>query len=132
MYLSLQNDKREGGYQKEKNEFYKNQSEALRHQVSALKPAHNDSFIQSFEELLTQIKDYRFTMFELVRVFDLVDEKSKNGMEGTEISSSLRADEETEFIDKIPYTKDLLDKYIESDRRGRKEIREFEEFSTIK
>lgn len=129
MYLSLQ---KKGGYQKEDNDFYKNQFGALKHQLSMLDPAHNESFIQSFEELSTQIKDFRFTMFELIRVFDLVDEKSKNGMESAEIYSSLRADEETEFIDKIPYTKFLLKDYIETDDRGRQGIRTRKAFSTIK
>lgn len=129
MYLSLQKNV---GYQKDKNDFYKNQFEALKHQLSILDPAHKESFIQSFESLTTQIKDYRFTMFELVRVFDLVDEKGKNGMERAEIYSSLRADEETEFVDKIPYTKDLLREYIETDDVGRDKIRHLNAFSTIK
>lgn len=121
-----------GGYDKVQNDLYKNQIEAITHQVQNLDPPHADTFIESFEKLATQIKDYRFTMFELIRVFDLVDEKSKSGMESAKIHKSLSDDEETEFIDKIPYTKNLLKEYIDSDDRGRQGIRTRKAFSTIK
>lgn len=136
MYLSLQIEKeneKEGGYQKEKNDMYKNQLGELKDKLSNFEPAHKESFIQSFEKMATQIKDYRFTMYELIRVFDLVDVKSTKGMENDKIYSSLKADDETEFIDEIPYTKYLLKKYIEADNTGRQDIREkYESFSTIK
>ncbi len=121
-----------GGYDKVQNDLYKNQIEPVSHQVQNLNPPHAETFIESFEKLTTQIKDYRFTMFELVRVFDLVDEKSNKGMEADEIYSSLRADEETEFIDKIPYTQELLRKYIYADSAQRNLIRSHKVFSTIK
>lgn len=129
MYLSLQV---EGGYQKEKNDFYKNQFGALKHQLSILDPAHEGSFIQSFENLLSQISDYRFTMFELVRLFDLVDEKENEGMEKAKIYSSLKADEETEIVDKIPFTQGLLRTYIKSNSTVRSNIRKYDTFKTIK
>ena len=117
------------GYDKVKNDFYKNNIEAFRHQVMTVEP--QQSFVQSFEKLATQIKDYRFTMFELVRIFDLVDEKTKK-MDVDGIYSSLRADEETEFVDKIPFTKSLLQEYIEADEILRNKIRERKMFDTIK
>ena len=121
-----------GGYDKTQNELFKNQIEPITYQVQNLDPHHADTFIESFEKLATQIKDYRFTMFELIRVFDLVDESSKKGIEPDEIRSSLRADEETEFIDKIPYTQELLRKYIYADDMQRLDIRKSEAFMTIK
>jgi len=129
MYLTLLKD---GGYKKEDNDFYNNQVNAIKHQLSLMEPAHKESFMQSFEELSSLIKDYRFTMFELIRVFDLVDEREGNGMEKAKIYSSLKADEETEFIDKIPYTQFLLRNYINSNPIYRKKIRENDAFKTIK
>lgn len=128
MYLSLQ---RHGGYQRDKNDYYKNMFESLKHQLSELNPPHKDSFVKSVEEMMTQIKDYRFTMFELVRVFDLVDKKEKAGMQKDNIYKALRDDYETEYTDKIPFTKDLLEKYIKADGLERTSIRERDDFKTI-
>lgn len=129
MYLSLQ---KEGGYQKEKNEYHKSLLENLKGQLSQLRPAHKEGFIESVDYLSELIMDYRFTMFELVRVFDVVDSKSKEGVKSDDIYGALVADGETEFIDKIPYTKDLLETYIANDDKGKRKIRLYEVFSTIK
>lgn len=122
-----------GGYNKARNELHKGQIEPVTHQVQNLDPPHTEDFINSFERLMTMIKDYRFTMYELVRVFDLVDEMARNNKDVDGIYSSLRADEETEFIDKIPFTKKLLNDYIKADKAGRLNIRKNEpSLETIK
>lgn len=119
-----------GGYKPLDNDLYKIQIDRLRDELLKLN-IHKGSFIRSFDELSELIKDYKFTMSELLRVFDVVDEKSQN-MLSSKIYQSLQDDYETEYIDKIPFTKQLLKQYINSDIYSRRKIREYHVFSTIK
>lgn len=130
MYLSLQKD---GGYKKDENDSFKSQLKTINQQLDNLKLS--DKFKADFEDMATKIKDYRFTMFELVRVFDLID---GNKDEPAKIYSDLRRDGETEFIDKIPFAKKLLENYLDADGKntinagkGREYIRALSCFSTI-
>ena len=126
MYNSLQKD---GRYVKEDNDRYKNEIGNLR---SILTPLHKGSFMQSFESIATLINDYRFTIYELDRVLNLVDELHNSGMRREDIYNALRNDEETDYIDKIPFTKEKLEQYIRADLKGRINIRRLQVFSTIK
>lgn len=133
MYKSILGDG--GGYKPLDNDLYKIQIDRLRDELVKLKRdkiiIHKDSFLRSFDDLSELIKDYKFTMSELLRVFDVVDYKSQK-MPSSEIYQSLQDDHETEYIDKIPFTKYLLEKYINSDNFSRGKIREYHVFSTIK
>lgn len=128
MYNSLQKN---GGYVKVDNDKYKNKIDDMR---SILTPLHKGSFMQSFESIATLINDYRFTMYELVRVFELVEDMVHQRMKKDEIEISLRNDGEIVFIEKIPSTKKLLQEYIDLtdvDIKKRLDIRN-KVFSTIK
>lgn len=117
------------GYQKGLNEYYKQQLEEFRKSLSALD--HKDSFMRSFDELSELIKDYEFTMTELVRVFDVVDEKNKD-MDSGLIYENLKNEGETVFIDRIPFTYSILKQYIIADEQGRTKIKGRSVFSWIK
>lgn len=58
-----------------------------------------------FDALASNVKDYNFVMFELSRVFDIVDKKNYS-------YSTLLRNGETKFIDNIPYAKKQLQDYI--------------------
>lgn len=98
-----------GGYSKEQNEEFKKELDAIKEQVENMN--HKDSFLQSFDDLAKGIRDYRFAMFELPRVFALVKEMEKKGR--SDIYLSLQKDAETDIIDQIPYTQKVLKNYIE-------------------
>ena len=68
-----------------------------------------------FDALASNVKDYNFVMFELSRVFDIVDKKNYS-------YPTLHKNGETKFIDNIPYTKRQLKDYI-NDSKQRKAIR---------
>ena len=73
---------------------------------------------EEYDKLVGKVKDYRFTMFELARVFELYDENYKgSGMRANEIMRKLDEDGETEFVKEIPYTYNVLQEFI--NRRGR-------------
>ena len=61
-------------------------------------------------------------MFELARIFVLVKEKETEGLETASIYNSLKEDEETDFVDKIPYTRNQLVNYINGDDRHRSQM----------
>lgn len=58
-----------------------------------------------FDALASNVKDYNFVMFELSRVFDIVDKKNYS-------YSTLLRNGETKFIDNIPYATRQLKNYI--------------------
>lgn len=102
-----------GCYEKEQNDRYKNQIVIIKKEILKFVPEHNENFRQSLDNLEESLNDYRFAMFELARVINLVNEKAKT-LEGPAILSQLKTDEETEFVDKIPFTRDQLQKYVKS------------------
>ena len=108
MYISLSKD---GGYNQEENEAFKNELDAIKKDILSMDPKHQDSFIHSFDDLDNCIRNYRFAMFELARIFVLVKEKENEGLETASIYNSLKEDEETDFVDKIPYTQIALQTY---------------------
>ena len=73
-----------------------------------------------FDALASNVKDYNFVMFELSRVFDIVDKNEKNRKKCT--YANLHDSGETKFIDNIPYAKRQLEDYI-NDSKQRKAIR---------
>lgn len=119
MYNSLG---KTGGYKQEENEAFKSELDAIKVHVLSMNPKHKDSFIQSFDDLDNCIRNYRFAMFELARIFVLVKEKEKEGLETASIYNSLKEDEETDFVDKIPYTRNQLVNYINGDDRHRSQM----------
>lgn len=127
MYNSLQVN---GGYMKSQNDQYVNNSENIRSQITQINPAHSQGFLDSFDSMISKIKDFRYAMFELKRVFALVDEKEETSTDRAKIKSSLKEDDETEIIDKIPFTKKLLSDYIDNPMR-RSKILSHPSFSTI-
>lgn len=129
MYKALQKN---GGYDAKQNTDHKDSIKLLREEIANLNPAHKESFVRSFDEVAALIEDYEFTMYELFRVFDLVDDLSKERKGSMEIGSKLSDDGETGYVNKINYTKYLLDNYIHADANRRAEIRQLPCFSTIK
>ena len=121
MYKSLG---KTGGYKQEENEAFKSELDAIKVHVLSMNPKHKDSFIQSFDELDNCIRNYRFAMFELARIFVLVKEKEEEGLEPASIYNSLKEDEETDFVDKIPYTRNQLVNYINGDNSHRRKMME--------
>lgn len=121
-YISLirmYNSLKTGGYNQEENEAFKNELDAIKKDILSMDPKHQDSFIQSFDDLDNCIRNYRFAMFELARIFVLVKDKEKEGLETANIYNSLKEDEETDFVDKIPYTQIALQTYCEKpDKRN--------------
>lgn len=81
-----------------------------------LYPKHHNGF----DILASNVKDYNFVMFELSRVFDIVDKNEKNRKKCT--YANLHDSGETKFIDNIPYAKRQLKDYI-NDSKQRKAIR---------
>lgn len=61
--------------------------------------------LEGFDALASNVKDYNFVMFELSRVFDIVDKKNSS-------YPTLHKNGETKFIDNIPYAKRQLKNYI--------------------
>lgn len=108
MYNSLG---KTGGYKQEENEAFKSELDTIKEHVLSMNPKHKDTFLQSFDDLDNCIRNYRFAMFELARIFVLVKEKEKEGVETASIYNSLKEDEETDFVDKIPYTQIALQTY---------------------
>ena len=108
MYNSLS---KKGGYNQDENEAFKSELDTIKARVMSMIPKHQDTFIQSFDDLDNCIRNYRFAMFELARIFVLVKEKEKEGLETASIYNSLKEDEETDFVDKIPYTQIALQTY---------------------
>lgn len=108
MFNSLSED---GGYNQDENEAFKSELDAIKKDILLMDPKHQDTFIQSFDDLDNCIRDYRFAMFELARIFVLVKEKEEEGLEPASIYRSLNDDKETDFVDKIPYTQIALQTY---------------------
>lgn len=81
-----------------------------------LYPKHH----KGFDILASNVKDYNFVMFELSRVFDIVDKNEKNRKKCT--YANLHDSGETKFIDNVPYAKRQLKDYI-NDSKQRKAIR---------
>lgn len=117
MYISLS---KKGGYNQEENEAFKSELDSIEVHVLSMIPKHEDTFIQSFYDLDNCIRNYRFAMFELARLFDLAKEKEESEkMERAELYKSLQEDEETDFVDKIPYTREVLINYTKGDNSTR-------------
>ena len=74
---------------------------------------------KGFDALASKVKDYNFVMFELSRVFDIVDKNEKYQKKCT--YDNLHDSGETKFIDNIPYAKRQLKDYI-NDSKQRKAI----------
>lgn len=71
-----------------------------------------------FNSLSAAIQDYRFVMFELARVFKLVD-KMEYEDNAESIYAKLKESNETEFInDNIPYAVEVLKMYIDNHLTG--------------
>lgn len=71
-----------------------------------------------FNSLSAAIQDYRFVMFELARVFKLVDKMEYEG-NAKSIYAKLEESNETEFInDNIPYAVEVLKMYIDNHLTG--------------
>ena len=92
-------------YDKSKNNEYK----------KFIENSPNDSLLLEkhligFKELASNIQDYRFVVFELARVFKIID--GMNGAKGDIIRSNLKEKEETEYIDKIDYAQKAINAYI--------------------
>lgn len=119
MYGSLSKN---GGYKQEENEAFKRELDAIKDSVMSMNPKHKDSFKESFDDLDNCIRNYRFAMFELARVFVLVKEKEKERIKTEDIYKSLQEDYETDIIDMIPYTQYQLDKYIKGNDIERGEM----------
>ena len=81
-----------------------------------LYPKHH----KGFDILASNVKDYNFVMFELSRVFDIVDKNEKNRKKCT--YANLHDSGETKFIDNVPYAKRQLKDYINASKQ-RKAIR---------
>lgn len=107
-----------GCYEEVQNEQYIKQIKVIKQEISKFVPEHNDAFKKSIDDLEESINDYRFTMFELARIINLVNEKEKT-IEKRAILSQLKADEELEFVDKIPFTKTQLRRYIKANLQQR-------------
>lgn len=120
MHTSLSDD--EGAYDSKQNEAFIAQLDSIGNQLRSMEPKHLDAFIQSFETLEECIRDYRTTMFELARILDVVAEMEKNKVDKAAIYSQLKQDNETYFVDKIPYTLNILQEYILGDQDKRNEI----------
>lgn len=67
----------------------------------------------SFEELRTAVNDYRFVMFELVRVKNIVDNMVKDTRDAEKIRSQLKKDNELVFIEEVPFASTTIRNYIE-------------------
>ena len=120
MYKSLDED---GGYNQKENEAFISELDTIKEHIMSKDIKHTDTFIQSFDDLDNCIRNYRFAMFELARIFVLVKEKEKEEkIEIANIYQSLQDDYETDFVDNIPYTKKLLRRYIISNGKDRSDI----------
>lgn len=69
--------------------------------------------LKGFDALASNVKDYNFVMFELSRVFDVVDKKNCSYL-------VLHKSGETKFIDNIPYAKRQLKAYIKDSTKRKK------------
>lgn len=67
----------------------------------------------SFEKLRTAVNDYRFVMFELVRVKKIVDNMVKDTKDAAKIRSKLKEDNELVFIEEVPFANTTIINYIE-------------------
>lgn len=92
-------------YDKSKNNEYKKFVENSQNDSLLL-----EKHLTGFKELASNIQDYRFVVFELARVFKIID--GMNGAKGDIIRSKLKEKEETEYIDKIDYAQKAIDAYI--------------------
>lgn len=106
VYLKIieMNESLQAVYDKPKNDEYK----------KIIENSENDSLLleqhlTGFKDLASNIQDYRFVVFELARVFKIID--GMNGAKG-DIRSKLKEKEETEYIDKIDYAQKTIDAYI--------------------
>lgn len=102
-------------YDATKNKKYREDIAYIKNK-KLLYPKHH----KGFDTLASNVKDYNFVMFELSRVFDIVDKNEKNRKKCT--YANLHDSGETKFIDNIPYAKRQLEDYI-NDSEQRKAIR---------
>lgn len=119
--IKMYNSLKTGGYKQEENEAFKNELDTIKVHILSMDPKHEDSFIQSFDDLDNLIRNYRFAMFELARLFELVKEK-EGEIEQAGIYKSLCDDGETDFVNKIPYTRAVLINYINGEAPIRAKI----------
>lgn len=70
------------------------------------------AFKKDYEEIAYVFDDYEYTMKELARVFKVVEKKESGDAKA--LLKALEADDETYYIDKIPYAQRLLKKFIDS------------------
>lgn len=70
------------------------------------------AFKKDYEKIAYVFDDYEYTMKELARVFKVVEKKESGDAKA--ILKALEADDETYYIDKIPYAQRLLKKFIDS------------------
>lgn len=99
-------------YDRQTNEKYKKTS------VSIVGKLLIESHRQSFRKIMAGVNDYRFVMFELSRVLDLID------IAGKSISyEKLERDDELADIAKVPYAVKRVRDYLASNLVGRSVIR---------
>lgn len=73
-----------------------------------------DKHKTEFEALSVSVKDYRFVMFELGRIFRLID-RMENVSRADDVMKLLNANDELEFIyENIPYAVRILQQYVET------------------
>lgn len=93
-----------GAYDKEKNQEFKTRIKS----VSPLEVHEKE-----FEALRVAVNGARFSMFELGRVMKVVDGLIEENLSPKAIHDALVEKDETRFIDRVPYSKMALDKYIQ-------------------
>lgn len=70
------------------------------------------AFKKDYEKIAYVFDDYEYTMKELARVFKVVEKKESGDAKA--LLKALEADDETYYIDRIPYAQQMLKKFIDS------------------
>lgn len=105
----------ETGYVRSDNESY----------IKDFKKVDASSFLtnkhrESFEEIFSQLKDYRYAMFELSRLMDMVDSKAvEKSVLGSQYIKQLEEENETDAVYKVPFVKRQFVNYVVAHFNGR-------------
>lgn len=70
------------------------------------------AFKKDYEKIAYVFEDYEYTMKELARVFKIVEKRESGDADA--LLKALKADDETYYIDNIPYAQQMLEKFIDS------------------
>lgn len=110
MYKSLHS-----GYKQNENAFFLEYIDADSKNILS---DHSPEFKESFRKVESAIKDYNLVMYELARVFEIVDSENKS-------YETLENEGETEYIAEVPYAEKKLKQYIKAGNNvdARKKIR---------